>query len=207
MLNFDMVEFEEVEDEDFDNWEDEYTPYKPDGVVVKTESTDSFEGLKLLLEKKSTFKLLRQVHAIFLHMDQILEPYGEIPHDPLTISPKYDLENRNISNYLIPFSKDHLFSSQIPKNNSLMVQSHLFEFEFTDYLEILVNFYLGFFDQTISIKTVAFTNCTVQSFEMIVFYQQMDVHVKEERWVPAIDESANFLEQADPIAKACVPAF
>jgi len=25
--------------------------------------------------------------------------------------------------------------------------------------------------------------------------------------VPAIDESANFLEQADPIAKACVPAF
>ena len=42
-----------------------------------------------------------------------------------------------------------------------MVQSHLFEFEFTDYLEILVNFYLGFFDQTISIKTVAFTNCTV----------------------------------------------
>ena len=88
-----------------------------------------------------------------------------------------------------------------------MVQGHLFEFEFTDYLEIMVNFYLGFFDQTISIKTVAFTNCTVQSFEMVVFYQQFDVHVKEERWVPAIDESANFLEQADTIAKACVPAF
>jgi hypothetical protein len=59
MLNFDMVVFEEVEDEDFDNWEDEYTPYKPDGVVVKTERTDSFEGLKLLLEKENTFKLLR----------------------------------------------------------------------------------------------------------------------------------------------------
>lgn len=79
MLNFDMVEFEEVEDSDLDNWEDEYEPYKPDGVVVKTESTETFEGLKLLLERKSTFKLLRQVHAIFLHMDQILEPYGEIP--------------------------------------------------------------------------------------------------------------------------------
>ena len=33
------------------------------------------------------------------------------------------------------------------------------------------------------------------------------MHVKEERWVPAIEESANFLDQADPIAKACVPAF
>jgi hypothetical protein len=58
LWNFDMVVFEEVEDSDFDDW-DNYEPYKPDGVVVKTERTDSFEGLKLLVESKDTFKLFR----------------------------------------------------------------------------------------------------------------------------------------------------
>lgn len=169
LWNFDMVVFEEVEDSDFDDW-DNYEPYKPDGVVVKTERTDSFEGLKLLVESKDTFKLFRQLHALYVHLDEILEPYGEIPQDPLTISPKYDLENRDIQTYVIPYSKDHLFSSQLPKNQSVIVQSHLFEFGVTDYLEIIVNFYIGFFDKTISIQTVSFTNCTVQFFDVVVFY-------------------------------------
>ena len=53
-----MVVFEEVEDSDFDDWDD-YEPYRPDELLVKTESTDSFQGMKLLLESRDTFKLMR----------------------------------------------------------------------------------------------------------------------------------------------------
>ena len=101
----------------------------------------------------------------------MLEPYGPIFEEPITISPKYDLENRNITDYEIPFSKDHLFISQIPKNESLMVGSHFFEdFEATDYLEVFVNFAVGFLDKTISIQTISFSNCTVQTFEQVVYF-------------------------------------
>jgi hypothetical protein len=40
----------------------------------------------------------------------------------------------------------------------------------------------------------------------VIYYQQFDLHIREGRYIPAIDESANFFMQVDPIAKACVPA-
>jgi hypothetical protein len=53
--------------------------------------------------------------------------------------------------YTIPYSKDHLFMSQLPKNETLRVGNHMFDFEGKDYLEVVVNFMIGFFDNTISI--------------------------------------------------------
>jgi hypothetical protein len=141
-------------------------------------------------------------------MDQILENYGDFPLDPeLTISTRLEMINSNIEYYVIPYSKEHLFSQRLPKYDSIMVQSHLFDFKFRDYLEIIVNFWIAFLDNTISIQTVGFTNCTLQTFELVIYYQQFDVHISDKRWEPAIEESANMLEMSDPIAKACVPAF
>ena len=87
--------------------------------------------------------------------------------------------------------------------------------EFTDMqnLETAVNFILGFMSHTLTVNSITFTNCTVNVFNQIVTYQQIEFHVESavegqsERWLEVISEISNFLYQVDPVAKACVPAI
>ena len=99
-------------------------------------------------------------------------------------------------------------------NDHPVVKNHREEFDDMQNLEIAVNFILGFMHHTLPIDTITVTNCTVQVFNQIVTYQQIEFHVDagiiegiSDHWLEAISEIANFLYQVDPIAKACVPAF
>jgi hypothetical protein len=59
LLNFDMVQFEDVDTSELDGW-DEYEPYIPENrTLVRTEKTDFYEGMELFLESQDTFKLMR----------------------------------------------------------------------------------------------------------------------------------------------------
>ena len=75
-------------------------------------------------------------------------------------------KQNDFRNYSIPYSKEKLFAQKIPQNKTLKVYSspnkryewplvgdHLKEMSFSNYLEMIINFQIGFYDKTLTVKT------------------------------------------------------
>jgi hypothetical protein len=83
----------------------------------------------------------------------------------------------------------------------------MWRYHYNQYLEVFVNFNLGFMAHTLTINATSLSNCTNHASMIIFNYQQMDVHIDEARWLMMVEEQYNMMVLADPIAKACVPTF
>ena len=80
-------------------------------------------------------------------------------------------------------------------------------FNYNQYLEVFVNFNLGFMAHTLTINATSLSNCTNHASMVIFNYQQMDEHINHDRWLMMVEEQYNIMVLVDPIAKACVPTF
>ena len=76
-----------------------------------------------------------------------------------------------------PYSKydENYFDDPVVKassqlNTSPIVQDHFNEMSFSNYLEMIINFQIAFFDQTLTTQSEKFANCSNNIFTSVIHY-------------------------------------
>jgi len=87
------------------------------------------------------------------------------------------------------------------------VRASILDFEFMNYVEMVVNYGIGFFENSTDSDPVLFTYCKQRSQIILAYIFLSDFYRKEGLWEEMIESINLMLVAIDPATKQCVPIY